>query len=74
MKFQAYCPHCEQTVSTHTMLAGSELKFALDSKKDIQVIHTSDAGDHQWNLIDGEKENLCRQLASGLLSADASLT
>lgn len=51
MPFQAYCPHCKKKVTTHPILAGKELKAALDSNSDIQVMHTSDAGVHHWTLM-----------------------
>lgn len=68
MNFQAYCPHCEKKVSTLTMLAGSELKAALDSSGEVKVMHVAKGGDHQWNLNNNEKENLRKQIASGFLS------
>jgi hypothetical protein len=65
--FQAYCPQCEKKVTTHTMLAGSELKAALDSSAEIKVMHIADI-DHQWNLIMSEKENLRKRVTEGIVS------
>ena len=67
--FQAYCRHCEKKVSTHTMLAGDELKAALDSNGEVKVMHLADSGDHQWNLNSNEKDNLRKQVAAGIVSA-----
>jgi hypothetical protein len=67
--FSAYCPHCEKTVTTNTMLAGSQLKAALKSDGKIQVIHVSDVGDHVWNLIAEEKENLQKRIIDGTVAA-----
>jgi hypothetical protein len=71
MKFQAYCPYCESKVTAYTALAGNELRLALDSKGDIQVMHTTNV-DHQWKLNNQEKENLRNKIASGDLSVGAS--
>lgn len=68
MNFLAYCPHCEKKVSTLTLLAGSELKAAVDSNGEVKVMHVATGGDHQWNLNSHEKENLRNQFASGFLS------
>jgi hypothetical protein len=72
MKFQAYCPYCQSKVTTNTALAGNELKVALDSNGDVQVGHLTNAGDHQWNLNNHEKENLRNKIAFGELSIGAS--
>jgi hypothetical protein len=74
MKFQYYCPYCEKTVSTHTLLAGNDLKLALNSEAQIELIHTPEvvekppAGDHRWYLNNNGKEKLRNQVASGALS------
>lgn len=68
MNFLAYCPHCEKKVSTLTMLAGRELKAALDSNGEVKVMHVAAGGDHLWNLNSNEKENLRNQVASGGVS------
>ena len=58
MTVQAYCPYCEKTVSAYTLLGGDELRLALDSNGDIQVMHTPGPGDHIWRLNRQEKEHL----------------
>jgi len=65
--FVAYCPHCEKKVTASTVLAGSNLKAALDSNGEVGVVHLADGGDHQWNLVSNEKENLRNQIAAGTL-------
>ena len=67
--FSAYCPYCEKTVTTNTMLAGNQLRAALKSDGKIKVIHVSDVGDHTWNLIAEEKENLQKRIADGVVEA-----
>jgi hypothetical protein len=70
MNFTIYCPFCETKVTAYTFLGVDELKRALESNKEIQVGHLTDAGDHQWNLVDDEKESLWN-FTSGDLSAGA---
>ena len=44
-ELQAYCPYCKKTVSAYTRLRGDELKRALESDGDIEVMHTPGPGD-----------------------------
>jgi hypothetical protein len=67
--FSAYCPYCEKTVAANTMLAGSQLKVALRADGKIQVMQVSDVGDHKWNLIPEEKENLQKGITDGTVLA-----
>jgi hypothetical protein len=69
MRFVTYCQFCETKVTACTLLAGNELKLALDSNEDIEVGHpVTNAGDHRWNLINEEKQVLRNKIASGELS------
>jgi hypothetical protein len=45
------------------MLENSELKTALDSNADIEVMHITAVGDHIWSLNNQEKENLRNTIA-----------
>lgn len=58
--FVAYCPYCEEKVSSAmTILGGKDLDRALDNDEDIEVIHmTVGQGDHKWRLIREEKATL----------------
>jgi hypothetical protein len=67
MTFHAYCPYCETKVGAVTLLGGDELKAALISDADIEVMHLSNNGDHQWKLIKQEKKNLRKTVSEGLL-------
>lgn len=63
--FQAYCPYCEKTVTTISVLRGDNLKAALDADGEVKV--ACFPRDHQWNLIKSEKENLRKAIADGLV-------
>jgi len=67
MLLNAYCPYCEKTVSVALDLTGNELKAALESGKEVRVMHVADV-DHIWNLIRTEKENLRKAIETGLVS------
>jgi hypothetical protein len=60
MNFQAYCYACEKKVSALTILDEAGLWQALDDGADIEVMHTSDKGDHRWRLNREERERLGR--------------
>jgi hypothetical protein len=66
MQFLAYCPFCEKKVSVATTLGGDNLDRALACDDDVKVGHSSGIpteGDHSWNLIRQEKENLRKHIA-----------
>lgn len=65
MNFQAYCFACEKKVSALTILDKAGLWQALDSGADIEVMHTSDKGDHRWKLNREEREHLRKIRAEG---------
>jgi hypothetical protein len=67
MTFQAYCPECEKKVTAITMLDGDVLWQSLDSGADVEVMHTTEKGDHRWKLNNYEKENLRKKKAEGLI-------
>jgi hypothetical protein len=46
MNLQAYCFACEKRVGPVTILDKERLWKALDGGADIEVMHTSDEGDH----------------------------
>jgi len=50
-------------VTALPLLENSELKPALDSNSDIQVMHITAVGDHIWSLNNQEKENLRNTIA-----------
>jgi len=60
LPFVAYCPYCEENVSSvMTILGGADLDRALDKDEDIEVTHvTVGKGDHKWRLIRDEKATL----------------
>jgi hypothetical protein len=66
-RFLALCPHCGKKVTAHTMLNGDDLRDALGSGSDVEVMHTAPP-DHRWNLSGDDKENLRNQIANGLVS------
>jgi hypothetical protein len=58
ISLRAYCPGYKKIVTALPLLENSELKPALDSNADIEVMHITAVGDHIWNLNNQEKENL----------------
>ena len=58
MTFQANCPDCKKTVTALPLLGGNDPRLALDSDEDVEVMHTTENGDHRWSLNKQEKENL----------------
>jgi hypothetical protein len=69
MSFQAYCFKCEKSVTAFPILGGAELQEALSKYAEIEVMHLSDAGDHQWKLNKYEKEHLRNYLVESSASA-----
>jgi hypothetical protein len=67
MTFQAYCFKCQKKVTAMTLLDAEELWQALDSDADVEVMHTTEKGDHGWKPNHYEKENLRKQKAKGSL-------
>jgi len=63
VEFSAYCPFCEATVTAHTILEGSELTRALETNAVVEIMHVAD-GDHGWNLIRQEKDNLLKKICA----------
>ena len=57
MHFLVYCPHCESRITANTILGGNDLKLALASGADVEVMHFTGI-DHRWKLNNQEKENL----------------
>lgn len=70
MEFLAYCPFCESKVTAYTILEGDELKRALEANATIEVMHVATIssggevadGDHGWNLIGHESDNLLKKI------------
>ena len=46
MSFVAYCFICEKKVTAHTLLDAASLLSALSNDDNIEVMHTSENGDH----------------------------
>jgi hypothetical protein len=67
MILQAYCPECERKVTAMTLLHVDVLWQSLDSGADIEVMHTTEKGDHRWKLNNYERENLRKKKAEGLI-------
>jgi hypothetical protein len=65
MIYIAYCPECEKKVTAITLLGGDALWQSLDSGAEVEVMHTSESGDHRWKLNKYEKENLRKEKAKG---------
>jgi len=63
ISLRAYCPGCKKIVTALPLLENSELKPALDSNADIEVMHITAVGDHIWSLNNQEKENLRNTIA-----------
>lgn len=70
MRFSIYCPFCETKVTAYTLLAGDELKIALDSG-DVEIGHPVTGPDHRWNMNQDLKDVLRKKLASGELTTGA---
>jgi hypothetical protein len=64
---QAYCFVCEKTVTAHAIKSEKDFWSAIDSDGDVEVMHPSEGGDHQWKLNRQEKENLRNTRAKGLI-------
>ena len=67
MKFQAYCPDCNEIVSAWTILDDSNLKRALETDSNARVMHPIPKGDHVWGLDKIAKTNLRKVIAKSLL-------
>lgn len=65
MIFQSYCFACGKKVTVMTILDGKELKSALGSDAEVEVMHTTD-GDHRWKLNRYEKEKLRKRIAEAV--------
>ena len=63
MSFRAYCFKCEKSVTVFPILGEDELRLALFTDAEIEVMHLSDEGDHRWKLNRHQKEHL-RNLVS----------
>jgi hypothetical protein len=67
MILQAYCPECEKKVTAMTLFHVDLLWQSLDSGADVEVMHTTEKGDHRWKLNKDERENLRKKKAEGLI-------
>ena len=67
MTLQAYCPDCKKTVTAHTLLANSELKRALDTNADVELMHPTPNGDHRWLAAGAARDNLRNAIAKDLI-------
>ena len=67
MKFQAYCPDCNEIVIAWTILDDSNLKRALETDSNVRVMHPTPKGDHVWGLDKIAKTNLRKVIAKSLL-------
>ncbi len=66
MTFEAYCLHCNKTVSASTILDDSKVKRALETDSNVRVMHPTPKGDHVWGLDKTAKTNLRKAIAKGL--------
>jgi hypothetical protein len=66
MSFLAYCFICEKKVTAHTLLDAASLLSALSNDDNIEVMHTSENGDHCWRLNREEKVNLLNHIRKSL--------
>jgi hypothetical protein len=62
MSFVAYCFICEKKVTADTLLDAPKLLVALANHYDVEVMHTSDRGDHRWKLNRDEKARLLNHI------------
>ncbi len=67
LTFIAYCPACGKKVVAIPLQSREDLITALDNAIDVPVMHADTDGEHQWQLINSEKENLRKTFAEGLL-------
>ena len=58
----AYCPTCGKKVTASTILGGDDLKRALSSNLDVEVMHIANI-DHRWKLNEQDKRNLIKFMA-----------
>jgi hypothetical protein len=68
MSFLAYCFRCEKKVTAHTLLDAAKLLVALGNEFDVEVMHTSDSGDHRWKLNRQEKATLLNHIRKSLFN------
>jgi hypothetical protein len=66
MSFVAYCFICEKKVTVHTLLPAESLLSALSNDDTVEVMHTSQDGDHRWRLNREEKVNLLNHIRKSL--------
>lgn len=66
MSFLAYCFRCEKKVTAHTLLDAAKLLVALANEYDVEVMHTSDSGDHRWKLNSQEKAKLLSHIRKSM--------
>ncbi len=66
MSFVAYCFICEKKVTAHTLLDAPKLLVALANHYDVEVMHTSDSGDHRWKLNREEKARLLNHIRKSM--------
>jgi hypothetical protein len=71
MPFQAHCFKCEKSVTAFPVLGGVELQQALSTDAEIEVVHLSDGGSHQWKPKKDEKERLLNYLTRRSSAASA---
>ncbi len=67
LTFMAYCPTCKKRVMAMPLQSREDLIAALDNAIDVPVMHADMDSEHQWQLINSEKENLRKTIAEGLL-------
>jgi hypothetical protein len=66
VSFVAYCFRCEKKVTAHTLLDAPKLLVALANHYDVEVMHTSDSGDHRWKLNREEKARLLNHIRKSM--------
>jgi hypothetical protein len=53
-------------VTAHTLLDAAKLLVALANEYDVEVMHTSDSGDHRWKLNSQEKAKLLSHIRKSM--------
>jgi hypothetical protein len=64
---QAHCKVCNKTVRVSTLLNRSDLVVAIQSGRDVRVMHAATEGDHIWSLNSQDEQNLSSAIAKGFV-------
>lgn len=64
---QAHCDTCNRTVRALPLVNRGDLIAALQTGRDVRVMHAAPEGDHIWSLNSQDKHNLSDAIAKGLV-------